>query len=592
MQEQKSFLKYLKISFWCIFTLILIFALIRFSEFANLLAGIAILLIGMTNLSLGFKSFSGGLLEKILTRSTNTKLKSILFGTISTLIMQSSTLVSIISLSFLSAGLISLVAGVGIIFGANLGNTASSWLIVWLTRVNISILAIPLLVIGVLFFFQKDNIIKSFGNIFIGIGFFFLGVDYIKNGFNEFQDAIDLSYFDFTGFKGVLIFVGLGALLTGIIQSSTATIAIIVAALLAGQISFENSLAATLGTSVGGVVTAVLASLSTNVEGKKLAFANCIFNFTIAIIIIAIFPYFIDFLNRVAGILNIENVALKMALFHTLFNLLGILIFVLFIPQLVNFLNKSVKASKENKDRPLYLDPSLLKFSDTAIEALRKESEHLYDNAYAIIAHAIGLSRKDIQSNKSFEEILQNKKWFSRNVDLDYLYQTRIKVLFEAIIDFSTKAQIHIDDELKNHRIFTFKIAAKNLTEATKNLKLVQENIKKYSNCNNKDLALEYNKIRSNLGELLRSIQELRVVDDEKMYLIIKNLQKGKEILKEIDSLTLNNVEHLILVRKITTAEGISIINDTSFIAKIAKDLIDAVEIIFAREKVLWDDIS
>ncbi|EAM0165906.1 Na/Pi cotransporter family protein, partial [Campylobacter coli] len=90
----------------------------------------------------------------------------------------------------------------------------------------------------------------------------------------------------------------------------------------------------------------------------------------------------------------------------------------------------------------------------------------------------------------------------------------------------------------------------------------------------------------------LRSIQELRSVDDEKVYLIIKNLQKGKEILKEIDGLTLNNVEHLILVRKITTAEGISIINDTSFIAKIAKDLIDAVEIIFAREKVLWDDIN
>lgn len=149
VQERKNFLKYLKMTFWGIFTLVLIFALIRFSELANLLAGVAILLIGMTNLSLGFKSFSGGLLEKILTHSTNTKLKSILFGAISTLIMQSSTLVSIISLSFLSAGLISLVAGVGIIFGANLGNTASSWLIVWLTRVNISILAIPLLVIGV-----------------------------------------------------------------------------------------------------------------------------------------------------------------------------------------------------------------------------------------------------------------------------------------------------------------------------------------------------------------------------------------------------------------------------------------------------------
>lgn len=133
------------------------------------------------------------------------------------------------------------------------------------------------------------------------------------------------------------------------------------------------------------------------------------------------------------------------------------------------FLNKIVKAPKDkNKDKPLYLDGSLVKFSDTAIEALRKESEHLYNNTYVIVAHAIGFSRKDIQSDKSFKEILENKKWFSKNVDLDYLYQTRIKVLFEAIIDFSTKAQVYINDETKNHKIFTFKMAAKNLAETTK----------------------------------------------------------------------------------------------------------------------------
>lgn len=221
---------------------------------------------------------------------------------------------------------------------------------------------------------------------------------------------------------------------------------------------------------------------------------------------------------------------------------------------------------------------SLVKFSDTAIEALRKESEHLYNNTYAVVAHAIGFSRKDIQSDKSFKEILENKKWFSKNVDLDYLYQTRIKVIFEAIIDFSTKAQVYINDETKNHKIFTFKMAAKNL-------KIIQANIKKYSSSSNEFLALEYNKIRSNLGELLRSIEELRVVEDcEKLYLIIKNLQKGKEILKEIDTLTLSNVEHLISVRKITTAEGISILNDTTFAAKIAEELIGAVEVIFSKD--------
>ncbi|EDO7522512.1 Na/Pi cotransporter family protein, partial [Campylobacter jejuni] len=143
----------------------------------------------------------------------------------------------------------------------------------------------------------------------------------------------------------------------------------------------------------------------------------------------------------------------------------------------------------------------------------------------------------------------------------------------------------NINDETKNHKIFTFKMAAKNLAETTKNLKIIQANIKKYSSSSNEFLALEYNKIRSNLGELLRSIEELRVVEDrEKLYLIIKNLQKGKEILKEIDTLTLSNVEHLISVRKITTAEGISILNDTTFAAKIAEELIGAVEVIFSKD--------
>lgn len=106
MQEERNSLKYFKFISWSIFTLVLIFILIRYDELANLLAGVAILLIGMTNLGIGFKAFSGGLLEKILAKSTDTKIKSILFGTLSTLIMQSSTLVSIITISFLSAGLI------------------------------------------------------------------------------------------------------------------------------------------------------------------------------------------------------------------------------------------------------------------------------------------------------------------------------------------------------------------------------------------------------------------------------------------------------------------------------------------------------
>lgn len=567
---------------------LLTYILLIYNELASILAGVAILLIGMMNLSEGFKSFSGGFLERILAKSTNTKPKSIIFGVVSTMIMQSSTLVSIISISFLSAGLITLTRGIGILFGANLGNSAGSWLIVGLTSINISALATPLIVIGVLLYFQKDILFKGIGTIFMGIGFFFLGVDYIKNGFESVKDILDLSQFNFSGFKGILIFVGLGALLTGVVQSSHATLAIIIAALLAGQIHYENALAATLGTSVGGVVTALLASLSANIEGKKLAFANCIFNFGIAIIIIVFFPYFVNLIDLIAGIIGIneENSALKTALFHTSFNFVAILIFSPFIDKIVVFLDKFVKNTNKDIDKPLYIEPNLVEYTDTAIEALRKEDEHLCNNACKIIAHAIGFKRSDIRGTRSFDEIINTQKWvYKKTMDLDNLYKIKIKVLFEAIMDFSAKVQSYNNDEQKNHRIFDYKIAAKNLTETTKDLKIIQSNMKKYSSSLNLDLAEQYNTMRKNLGELLRSIEELKLMDEEKRYLIIKNFKKAKEILIETDIQTLKKVENLIAKKKITPSEGISILNDSSFIQKISSEIIDAVGIIYSLEE-------
>ncbi|WP_194145558.1 Na/Pi cotransporter family protein [Helicobacter apodemus] len=568
------------------------YCLVVFPELAKILAGVAILLIGMMNLSAGFKVFSGGLLEKILTKSTDTRFKSIAFGVITTVLMQSSTLVSIISISFLSAGLITLAQGIGIVFGANLGNSAGSWLIVGLTNINISTLAIPLIVSGTLLGFQKDNILKGVGSIFMGIGFFFLGVDYIKNGFESYKEIMDLSQFNFVGFKGVLIFVALGALTTGIVQSSHATLAIIISALVSGQIGYENALAATLGTSVGGVVTAVIASLSTNIEGKKLALANCIFNFTIALLVIIFFPYFVHLVDITASIIGIsqENLPLKTALFHTLFNLVAVIFISLFIAQIVLFLDKVVKAPKDrDMDVPLYLNKNIIEYPNTAIEALQKESMHLYNNAYAMIAHTIGFNRSDIRGKVSFDEIIASKKWFSGDVDLDYLYKRKIKVLFDAIMEFSTKAQSYIEDDDKNNRIFSFKLASRDIVEATKNLKIIQTNMKAYASSSNEYLANEYNIMRKDLGELLRSIEELKLMKDENVRLILMQLKAAKELLKEKDYNALRKVENLIANNKISVTNGTSILNDSAFIIQIATQLIEAVEIIFTKEEWLED---
>ena len=142
----------------------------------NVSAGLAILLFGMLSLGSGFRTFNGGFLENLLASSTSTSVKSVAFGSVATAVMQSSSLVSVLSISFVSAALLNLAQGIGVIFGANLGNSAGSWLIAGVSGMKISALALPHIVGGVLFNFQTSKVSKGIGQIFVGIGFFFLGV--------------------------------------------------------------------------------------------------------------------------------------------------------------------------------------------------------------------------------------------------------------------------------------------------------------------------------------------------------------------------------------------------------------------------------
>ncbi|RAX58247.1 Na/Pi-cotransporter [Helicobacter monodelphidis] len=555
------------------------------AELSQILAGVAILLFGISSLGNGFKSFSDGLLEKVLKKSTSTTPKSITFGTIATVIMQSSTLVSVISISFLSAGLITLARGLGVVFGANLGNSAGSWIIVGLSNIKISDLALPLVVVGALLSLQKAKLYKGLGGVFIGLGFFFLGVAYIKDGFSASGDMINFAQFSADGYLGAFIFCGVGALLTGIVQSSHATLAMILLALSAGQLTYENALAATLGTSVGGVVTAVVASLSANIEGKKLAIGNCVFNFTIAIIVLALFPLFVQLVNFGSSTFGIaeDNYALKVAFFHTLFNLIAVLIISPFIPQIVAFLDKTVKAPKDKDiSAPEFLKYEIIEYPDEALNAIENEIKHLYDNAFAIIVHTLGFSREDIRSQEELSELVK-KPWYKGDVDIDYLYQKKIKALFDAIMDFSSEAQAYIDDQSRIERVYSLKVAARSLLEAVKILKLAQKNLKTYSTSPNPALSGLYNTLRMELAELLRSGEDLKKMTPENIALIVSQLNEAKKFFEVRDKEALSKVEALISEKKITVSQGTSVLNDSSFIDNISKEIIEAIRIIYAH---------
>ncbi len=570
-----------------IIIILVIYALSINKQLSELCSGVAILLFGMLFLGDGFKAFSGGFLEKTLTQYTKTSLRSVTFGSIVTTIMQSSSLVSVLSISFVSASLITLTQGIGVMFGANLGNTTGSWLIAGASSINISSLAMPLIVGGLLFNFQSNMVYKGIGKILAGLGFFFLGVFYIKSGFEDFKHIMDLSQYKLEGYKAIIGFLFIGALITSIIQSSHATLAIIITAFLEQQVGYEQALAAVLGTSVGGVVTALVASLSTNIEGRRLAVANCIFNFTTVFIVAILFNYFVMLNNIISDAIGLsKDSILRLAVFHTLFNLFGVILLTGFIPQISSFLNKILKGHSKGETTPLFINDSILPYKDTALEALDNEVKHLYDNAFAIISHTIGFSRTDIRSTKSFDELINNKEWFKQNFNVTELYNTQIKVLFNVIMDFSTKLQTFVSETKYIERIVELQIASRKIAEATKNIGLLQTNMKKHSTGNNIALCKEYDDMRIDLGNLLRMIESIKNAPKEELETLKSNLKQQKRFFKKQDKDAFDIVEKLIQEESINAANGTSLLNDLSFIHNVAKELISAINHIYGMSNM------
>ena len=543
----------------------------------NVSAGLAILLFGMLSLGSGFRAFNGGFLENLLTSSTSTAVKSITFGTIATAVMQSSSLVSVLSISFVSAALLSLAQGIGVIFGANLGNSAGSWLIAGVSGMKISALALPLIVGGVLFNFQSSKASKGIGQIFIGIGFFFLGVGYIKDGFEEYKEVVDFSQYAMEGLGGVLLFVGLGALMTAIVQSSHATLTIIISAFAAGSMSYENALAATLGTSVGGVMTAVIASLSTNIDGKRLAVANCIFNFSIALLVIATFDYFVLVNSTISMLLGLEeNSVLRIAVFHTLFNLIGVVLLLPLIPKIAIFLESAMKDKDSQVDKPLYVNDTIVQYQDTAFIALTREVYHLYENAFELISHALGFSRQDIRSQDKIDDVLKARIWAKEDVDIEIFYIKKIKVLFNAILDFSTEVQAHTQDKAYIYKFAMLTSASRHIVEAIKNMELLQPNLKKNSLSQNKILSNEYNALRTHLALLLRSIEEINTDEELHPQVAIVKLKAQKKAFKKIDKDSIVHIESMLSKKDISVPSGTSLLNAVGFSHNIAKELANA----------------
>ena len=577
-------------SFYPIFLLLIAYLLFSSNDAKTIIAGIAIFLIGMVFMEDGFKLFSGGILEKVLEKSTKTVPKAITTGFIATAVVQSSSLLTIIVISFLSAELISLSGAIGVIFGSNIGTTTTAWIVsAFGVKIKIAHYAMPMLIFGVIFRFNKNKSYQGIGNVLVGLGFVFLGIGYMKEGFEALKSGLDLAQFAIDGYLGVLVYILIGAVATVVIQSSSATMALIITALATGQIEYTNALALAIGANIGTTVTAIIGSLSSNANGKRLAVAHFIFNIVtgfIAIVFLYQLADVVDYLSEYVGIGN-KDYAMKLALFHTIFNVIGVLAVSPFTSKLVVFLKGLFNEEVQEIQRAKYLDNIVSSVPEAAIKSLKKEVSHLYDDTTDALIQALCLKKKNIYNHdtKNLSSTVEKATQIIE-IDTEDFYEKKVKYLYSDIITYASISQENMDRE-QSETVYSLKVVCRQIVETIKDSHEIQKNIKLYINHKNSDIKNEYNFLRLTIAKTLHGIDELRNSDDE--IDILTNIKILEGDLKKLDMIGNGKIDKLIRENKIEPKMATSLINDSAFSYEISKKLLSVAYILWIEDKDLLE---
>jgi phosphate:Na+ symporter len=356
------------------------------AEVLTLLGSLGIFLFGMKLMSESLQKVAGEKMRSILEAMTSNRFKGILTGLLITAVIQSSSATTVMVVSFVNAGLLSLIESIGVIMGANIGTTITAWLISILGfKVKMSALAIPLIGLGFPLIFSKNTNRKSWGEMIIGFSLLFIGLQYLKEAVPDIKSNPEvlnfLGNYIHMGYFSLLLFLFIGTILTVVIQSSSATMALTLVLCFNGIIPFEIAAAMVLGENIGTTITANLAALVANVSAKRAARAHFIFNIFGVIWILLLFYPFIKLINwfiiETGGQSpDTTSAAIPVALsiFHSGFNVANVLIMAWFAP----FIEKVVVKLVPDKDtdeefRLKHINVGTVSTSELSILQARKE---------------------------------------------------------------------------------------------------------------------------------------------------------------------------------------------------------------------------
>ncbi len=400
-----------------------------FWDGVNILGALAFFIYGMKLMSEGIQRAAGSQLRNILRSMTKNRYLGVFTGFLITALVQSSSATTVMTVSFVNAGLLSLVESAGVMMGANIGTTVTGWIIALLGfKVKLSAYSIPLLALGVPMHFSNKGKLKYWGEFLIGFAILFLGLSYLKNAVPDIGGSDALAWikgFSDYGILSRIFFVFVGALVTIIVQSSSAAMAITLTLVYAGWLPLDVAAAMVLGENIGTTITAELASIVGNTNAKRSARIHSMFNIIGVSWMVFLLPWAMELITMVVENfthifesnkklkvedLSQENImnTYKLAAFHTLFNITNVLLLLAFVPLLVKAAVWSVKGSEDDAD-----DQQGLKFIGNAIKTpelatveLQKEAAHFG----TVVSRMSGFSRTLINET----EVKKQKKMLKK----------------------------------------------------------------------------------------------------------------------------------------------------------------------------------
>ena len=402
-----------------------------FYDFLKLIGSLVLFLYGMKIMSEGLQKVAGDRLRSILTAMTTNRVTGVLTGVLITALIQSSSATTVMVVSFVNAGLLTLAESISVIMGANIGTTVTAWIIsIFGFKVDMAAFALPLLAIALPLIFSGKSNRKSVGEFIFGFSFLFMGLSYLKANAPDLNANPEMLAFvqNYTdmGFFSILLFLFIGTILTMIVQASAATMAITLIMCANGWISLELGAALVLGENIGTTITANLAALTANTQAKRAALAHFVFNVFGVIWVLIIFHPFMQLVNWVVDtFFQTSNpevaISYKLSAFHSIFNICNVCILIWGVKLIERTVCALIHPKEEDEEPRLrFITGGMLSTAELSILQARKEIHLFAERTHRMFGMVQDLlhTEKDDDFNKLFSRIEKYEN-ISDNMELE-----------------------------------------------------------------------------------------------------------------------------------------------------------------------------